>query len=83
MESSDGAASPKDTVRKTWRGAATFIPKVPGTAKKQSAGSKQVGPFNLTLQVQTSLLHLGEQFVFCLSAVFQDGVYILPMFSRL
>lgn len=46
MESSDGAASPKDTVRKTWRGAATFIPKVPGTTKKQSAGSKQVRPLD-------------------------------------
>lgn len=42
MEFQDGAASPQTAVHKRWRGAATFIPKVPGTSKKQSADGKQV-----------------------------------------
>ncbi|XP_075867787.1 caprin-2 isoform X2 [Nelusetta ayraudi] len=41
VESCDGTASPSPAVRKTWKGAATLIPKVPGTTKKQSAGCKQ------------------------------------------
>ncbi|XP_044041842.1 caprin-2 isoform X2 [Siniperca chuatsi] len=40
MELSDGPASPQGAVHKPWRGAATFIPKVPVT-KKQSADCKQ------------------------------------------
>lgn len=43
VESCDGTALPNPAVRKTWKGAATLIPKVPGTTKKQSAGCKQVG----------------------------------------
>lgn len=42
MEFTDGVASPKAAVHKPWRRAATFIPKVPVTTKKQSAGCKQV-----------------------------------------
>lgn len=42
VESCDGVPSPSPAGRKTWRGAATLIPKVPGTSKKQSAGCKQV-----------------------------------------
>ncbi|XP_062300179.1 caprin-2 [Scomber scombrus] len=41
MELPDGTASPPTAVHKPWRGAATFIPKVPVTTKKQSAGGKQ------------------------------------------
>ncbi|XP_027127854.1 caprin-2 isoform X3 [Larimichthys crocea] len=41
MEFTDGVASPKAAVHKPWRRAATFIPKVPVTTKKQSAGCKQ------------------------------------------
>ncbi|XP_040886222.1 caprin-2 isoform X2 [Toxotes jaculatrix] len=37
----DGPISPHTAVHKPWRGAATFIPKVPVTTKKQSADSKQ------------------------------------------
>ncbi|XP_042367720.1 caprin-2 isoform X2 [Plectropomus leopardus] len=40
MELSDGCVSPKAAVHKQWRGAATFIPKVPGAAKKQAADCK-------------------------------------------
>lgn len=42
MELPDGTASPPTAVHKPWRGAATFIPKVPVTAKIQSADGKQV-----------------------------------------
>ncbi|XP_033470283.1 caprin-2 isoform X2 [Epinephelus lanceolatus] len=41
MEFSDGSASPQAAVRKQWRGAATFIPKVPGTTKTKKADCKQ------------------------------------------
>lgn len=41
MEFQDGAASAQTAVHKPWRGAAAFIPKVPGTSKKQSADGKQ------------------------------------------
>ncbi|XP_071358258.1 caprin-2 isoform X2 [Trachinotus anak] len=36
MEFPDGPASPRTAVHKPWRGAATFIPKVPVATKKQS-----------------------------------------------
>lgn len=39
----DAAASTSPAGHKTWKGAATLIPKVPGNTKKQSAGCKQVG----------------------------------------
>lgn len=42
IELSDGAISPQAVVHKPWRGAATFIPKIPVTTKKQSADCKQV-----------------------------------------
>ena len=42
MEFSDRPPSPHAVVHKPWRGAATFIPKVPVTTKKQSADCKQV-----------------------------------------
>ncbi|XP_044199698.1 caprin-2 isoform X2 [Thunnus albacares] len=41
MELPDGPTSPPAAVHKPWRGAATFIPKVPVTTKKQSADGKQ------------------------------------------
>nr|XP_046235413.1 caprin-2 isoform X2 [Scatophagus argus] len=41
MDFTEESASPKAAVHKTWRGAATFIPKVPVTTKKQSADCKQ------------------------------------------
>ncbi|XP_045928200.1 caprin-2 isoform X2 [Micropterus dolomieu] len=41
MEIADGLASPQATVHKPWRGAATFIPKVPVPIKKRSADCKQ------------------------------------------
>ncbi|XP_035535947.1 caprin-2 isoform X1 [Morone saxatilis] len=41
MELSDRTASPQAAVHKPWRGAATFIRKVPVTTKKPSAGCKQ------------------------------------------
>ncbi|XP_040003510.1 caprin-2 isoform X2 [Xiphias gladius] len=41
MELPDGPPSPHTAVHKPWRGAATFIPKVPVTTKKQSADCKQ------------------------------------------
>ncbi len=42
MEFSDAASSAQDAVHKPWRGAATFIPKVPVTTKKPSVDCKQV-----------------------------------------
>ncbi|XP_068573222.1 caprin-2 [Cebidichthys violaceus] len=41
VEFSDGPGSPQATVHKPWRGAATFIPKVPVTSKKQYINCKQ------------------------------------------
>ncbi|XP_059182181.1 caprin-2 isoform X2 [Centropristis striata] len=41
MEFSDGPASPQAAVHKPWRGAATFIPKVPVATKKQYTDLKQ------------------------------------------
>ncbi|KAI3367013.1 hypothetical protein L3Q82_009647 [Scortum barcoo] len=41
MEFTDGPPSTQAVVHKPWRGAATFIPKVPVTTKKQSADCKQ------------------------------------------
>ncbi|XP_070709989.1 caprin-2 [Pempheris klunzingeri] len=41
MEFSDGASTPQTAVHKPWRRAATFIPKIPISAKKQSADCKQ------------------------------------------
>ncbi|KAM7377830.1 hypothetical protein PAMA_012973 [Pampus argenteus] len=41
MELPDGPAMPQAAVHKPWRGAATFIPKVPVSTKKQSAEGKQ------------------------------------------
>ncbi|XP_075932225.1 caprin-2 [Anarhichas minor] len=41
IEFSDRPGSPQATVHKPWRGAATFIPKVPVTTKKQCVDSKQ------------------------------------------
>lgn len=51
-DSCDDAPLPSPVGCKTWRGAATLIPKVPGTTKKQSAGCKQVGTHhNVTINV--------------------------------
>ncbi|XP_078099187.1 caprin-2 isoform X2 [Sander vitreus] len=41
MEFSDGPTSPQPAVHKPWRGAATFIPKVPVITKKQYADCKR------------------------------------------
>ncbi|XP_030005999.1 caprin-2 isoform X2 [Sphaeramia orbicularis] len=41
MELTGGAVSPQATVCKPWRGAATFIPKVPVTSKKQSDSKRR------------------------------------------
>ncbi|XP_056132056.1 caprin-2 isoform X2 [Lampris incognitus] len=41
MELADGLDSSKTPVHKPWRGVAAFIPKLPTTAKKQSAKTKQ------------------------------------------
>lgn len=61
MEFSDGGASPKAVVHKTLRGAATFIPKVPGTTKKQSADCKQVS----FLALRVSIVYSGYELCLC------------------
>lgn len=56
MELPDRPASPQATVHKPWRGAATFIPKVPVTAKKQSADGKQVRDAWTTIRHEMQML---------------------------
>ncbi|KAM7366802.1 hypothetical protein PAMP_014746 [Pampus punctatissimus] len=54
MELPDGPPSPQAAVHKPWRGAATFIPKVPVGTKKQSGEVKQAHHMDMPVEVFNS-----------------------------